>query len=473
MRNPFEKEPKTDIGLDMTPRRIVIKNGSGRLSDPHLLDEMLKSGRRPHTYGEQKAPVAKAPTTQRPARIPRTKPKKNEPAASKRISMPKGSPRRCIVKVDIRGYASSADKRDGSKTGNRRLLNHRLDPFKSSGAIRIGSKMAYIAREEAIDGELFSFVDGKIMGWDKAEATTRFGDDPTVSIVISPEDQNADLIELTRRFMEDVYRSNTSEAPSFWVAGIHGNTNHRHVHVVVSCRGMYGGNSKLYTNCIYNGRLHRDTERLLNDMMGLRGWAEEAEIMRRKQNRRKFTATDEEMFQAVRKRRNEAKKRGEPIREGLFVLKDIRSEGGDKANTQKKKNMCSRRLQELKGYGLVYKDDSCGQGEWIFAPEAEEKLRFAEFEEEFGLTQDDMKTMKMDGPFEKAYSGEILETVELDDGKTMLFMIRDKATGIIHLHRERVNEAWKHRIEGAENISFQNIKGGLMKLDSVYSLEKD
>lgn len=466
MRNPFEKERKTEIGLDMTPRRIVVRGGSGTLPDPHLLDEMLKSGRKPRQTFEGKPTSQRIPSSPRPPRIPRTKPEKADAPVSRRMKMPVGSPRRCIVKVDMRGYAPS----DKGKDGNKRLLGYRLDPFKSSSSVRTGSKMAYIGREEAIDGELFSYENGKLTGWDKTDASAMFGQDPTISIIISPEDQNVDLMELTRRFMEEVYRSNTSEAPSFWVAGIHGNTNHRHVHVVASCTGREGGNSKLYANCIYSGRLHRDTQRLLNDMMGPRGWAEEAEIMRRKQNRRKLTHTDEEMFRTVRNRRNEARKRGETVREGLFVLSDIKAAGGDKVNTQKKKSMCSRRLQELKGYGLAYKDETCGKGEWLFTPDAEEKLRLAEFEEEFGLTKEDLEEMKLDGPFEKAYTGEIMETVELDDGETMLFLIKDHDTGIIHLHRERVGEEMKHRIEGAENIAFRNIKDGLLRLDKVYTL---
>ena len=43
-------------------------------------------------------------------------------------------------------------------------------------------------------------------------------------------------------------------------------------------------------------------------------------------------------------------------------------------------------------------------------------------------------------------------------------------TGIIHLHRERVGEEMKHRIEGAENIAFRNIKDGLLRLERVYTL---
>ena len=158
MRNPFEKERKTDIGLDMTPRRIVVRGGSGKLSDPHLLDEMLKSGRKPRQTFESKPSPQKIPASPRPPRIPRTKPEKADAPVSRRMKMPVGSSRRCIVKVDMRGYSPS----ERGKEGNRRLLDHRLDPFKSSSSVGTGSKMAYIGRDEAIDGELFSYENGKL-----------------------------------------------------------------------------------------------------------------------------------------------------------------------------------------------------------------------------------------------------------------------------------------------------------------------
>lgn len=467
MRNPFEKERKTDIGLDMTPGHLVIRSGSGKLPDMF--------GGSPSRGGDRKAylpnPVVhpkKQPVT------PRVQ-KKNEGTkapVSGKVAAPKGGSRKCIVKADMRSYADSTP---GGKKGNARYISARLSPFMKNGGSTTWAKVSYIGRDEALDGTLFSYTDqGLLLGWEGKSAISEFGSDPTMTIILSPEDPGADLVELTRRFMEEVYRSNAKEQPRLWVAGIHGNTKHRHVHILVSCRGKKGGDARVSKSAVYGLRLKTGAERILTDMQGARSWAEEAEARRRANNRIRLTGEDSVMFRAIRMRERKDLKEGRPVRPGVLFLSDIKApprKDGDGKNGKKEdrektpekddgktrdrkfRSACSRRLQELKLLGLVSKE-GCAQGEWQFSPDAESTLRKAEFEEEFGLTPEDMETMHLDSPLDKGYQGEIMEYAETPDGRSMLFLIREKTPGgdIIHMHRETVTEDRKTRLESVQSV---------------------
>lgn len=476
MRNPFEKEFREKYGLNMTPGKLAIRGGTGKL--PDVLDDKGGGGGRRRRRGKTaKGQPAPAETKTEPsAKLPRlskTGGKSTVPKKSSRVTVPtNGSSRRCIVKVDMRNYAET---NEGGRLGNKKYIATRLEPFiKNTSSNSTGgnnwAKVAYIGRDEALDGQLFSYNEtGSLVGWDGETAKTAFGTDPTLTVILSPEDPGADLIELTRRFMEDTYRSNAPEPPRLWVAGIHGNTKHRHVHILVSCKGINGGDAKVSPSAIYRLRLKDGAEKILTQIQGHRGWAEEAEAQRRSRNRMRLTPEDTAMFRAVRAKERRDKKEGRPVRTGLLVLSEIKPPSAKKEKSSKSsktsekqkdvqekkfKASCSRRLQELKTFGLVGKD-GCGLGEWQFTPDAEDRLRIAEFEEEFGLTPEDIASMHLDKPFEKEYQGDIIEYAELQDGKTMLFLIREQVGEgqyLVHMHRETVKEDQKLRLEAAQTV---------------------
>ena len=295
MRNPFEKEFREKYGLNMTPGKLMIRNGSGKLPDIDILDDKGGGGgRRRRRIKTVKATGARPePDTEPNARLPRlskTGGRRTIPKKSPYVTVPSnGSARRCIVKVDMRNYAETTT---GGRLGNKKYIATRLEPFvKNTVANSTGgnnwAKVAYIGRDEALDGKLFSCSEtGSLVGWDGQTAIESFGTDPTLTVILSPEDPGADLIELTRRFMEDTYRSNAPEPPRLWVAGIHGNTKHRHVHILVSCKGVNGGDAKVSPSAIYRLRLKDGAEKILTEIQGHRGWAEEAEAQRR--NRKPF-----------------------------------------------------------------------------------------------------------------------------------------------------------------------------------------
>ena len=491
MRNPFEKEFREKYGLNMTPGKLMIRNGSGKLPDIDILDDKGGGGgRRRRRVKTVKATGARPePDTEPNARLPRlskTGGRRTVPKKSPYVTVPSnGSARRCIVKVDMRNYAETTT---GGRLGNKKYIATRLEPFvKNTVANSTGgnnwAKVAYIGRDEALDGKLFSCSEtGSLVGGDGQTAIESFGTDPTLTVILSPEDPGADLIELTRRFMEDTYRSNAPEPPRLWVAGIHGNTKHRHVHILVSCKGVNGGDAKVSPSAIYRLRLKDGAEKILTEIQGHRGWAEEAEAQRRNRNRMRLTTEDMAMFRAVRAKERRDKKEGLTVRPGLLVLNEIKApekkkdDGTPSKKTEKQTGVtekkfraaCSRRLQELKALGLVGKE-GCGLGEWQFTPDAEDRLRIAEFEEEFGLTPEDIASMHLDKPFEKEYQGDIIEYAELQDGKTMLFLIREQVGEgqyIVHMHRETVKEDQKLRLEAAETV---RLGKGLEVLQNIHA----
>lgn len=444
MRNPFDKEKKEEIGVNLTPKMVYVRQHIDKIRP---LDE---GGAMPRKHkGDNYNPQGVRPRVNLVFQEGKREGEEVKPFIPKPHSQ-QTYPRHCIVKVDLRGYKGSTI---GGSYGNKRLITTRLSPFNygrgASGTGSTGGKVAYIGREEALEGQLFTCYGDKIRGWETTkDATDEFKTDPTMTIILSPEDPGADLVELTKRFMEEVYRPNSKEAPRLWVAGIHGNTNHKHVHILISCKGVHGGDAQLEKKFVFSGGLQKATGEILTQMQGPRTWAEEAAAEKRKNNRKKWLREDQVIYTTAKDHMHDAGNEVENRNELMFRMSNI------EAGNKKLKASCSRRLYELKQWGLVKKGEK--RGTWILTLETENYLRSGEFAEAFALSEKDLESMKIDTPFDNPYSGEIMETVESNNGKMMYFMISETKPneGKIHLRKEAImKDDDRYHYERAEGVN--------------------
>lgn len=460
MDAPFKKNIKEEIGLDMTPRRLKKKHFTPQVKGLEELLKPAKSGKRSHGgahpeagFGEDEPGKAESVIRPRP---------KGQAAAMNRAGTPqlentaktgKGTgtekakkfvytaDRKCIVKIDFRGTHA------GRPTGRFSSASARLAPYlKETGGDVAGARVGYITREDALDGELFTSDGNTLRIYSGQEAGRMFGDDPTLTIILSPEDPGADLVELAKRFMKDIYSSHSPTEPCFWCAAVHGNTAHKHVHILVSAVGRDRvSDAVIDPKYVHSGRLQKDTSDILTEIQGRRSWQEVMKAERAKKNVLRMTTIDHDMLK-VSQRQSDGT--------SIFILSDL-----DKS----KKDKASRRLQTLKKAGFV---ESAGNndGTWIYKPGAVMQLTRSEFSDYFGLDEEEMKNSVMDYKATPDYDGVILESVRTDRS-TMLFMIRDEI-GKLHLRRERLQtEEDAERLAGYGRVSIRTVEDGFSRIE--------
>lgn len=462
MDAPFTKKKKSEIGVDMTPGYVQRKwqipqtplkpvdlmkgVGRGRRSAPRpgevsTPETAPKVNPMPRTAVSKPSVVPKAQNTNSQTPAKATKGKKFVYAAA----------RHCIVKVDYRNY----QKGKGANKGNTNLVSARLAPFmKKNGGTTVGAQVGYIRREEAMEGALFTVRGNSFIAYNGAEAIYLFGEDPTMTVILSPEDPGADLTELTKRFMKDIYNNHVEEPPRFWCAAVHGNTEHKHVHIILSTIGETGKDARLNYNYVHSGRLQTDVSEILTEIQGGRSWNETLKANKKKKNVVLLTSLDEVIFKHVEMQEDGT---------GKFLLKSLDEPGKENDGKKPKKDLkkyVENRLKKLKRAGFVYNTDD-RSGTWFFKPGTFAKLRRIDYAEIFGLTESEMNDMIIDSELTPAYAGTIIESAEKDKNN-MLFMIKDDE-GKIHLRREYVKETDdKERLKNLDAVTIGAFKKGYM-----------
>ena len=473
-----KKEIKEEIGLDMRAGKARRRRIMPESIDKNNKPISSSTPRRRGSLGWHKiTPKEDVADTVSPAlraaravsMMPKSKPEKESvpytkirrPAPPRATRATRNEKRPCIVKVD---------SRHSSKRGSKSLLSARLAPFMKQSGSATGARVGYIRREDAIDGMLFGTVGNEFVFYSGDEAIKNFGAGETETIIISPEDKGADLLELTRSFMRDIYPMHSDAMPRFWCAAIHGNTAHRHVHIITSTLGSDNKtNATLDYGYVHSGRLQSDVSTLLTLQQGYRTWYEINEAKRRKRMKLLSQSIDDDMLKNAKEQENGTK---------VFTLNSLES--------QVKKDKASRRLQVLKKAGFV--TNGASKGEWIFSADAEEKLKRLDYVDAFGFTEKDFDNLIIDTYRTPPYTGTIIETAvkggddmwdnRIENNKSeitkagkvketkgmMLFLIKDD-DGKLHLRREFINGVQdKKKKEAMTSVSAKGFKKGLEEL---------
>ena len=346
------------------------------------------------------------------------------------------------------------------------------------------NKIAYIARKEATiahkpfyeladeKNRVYTFDgSGKKVFVPQEKAIKKLGEDPVFRIILSPEDKNADLSELTRRFIKESFAPavGCNEHEVEYVAANHYNTEHPHVHIIISRRvpeRMKGKGRKKYLvfckDYLRKGKAQKDAGRILTDFMGLRT-REEAERINSLLIRAKtFTRIDREIHLL-----------NHPRKDGTFYLssRDIKEAG------KSDQSVIKARLQYLmNATGKVSYDSDkqvyVMQNDWnadLKRADAVEK-QYVTAEESAKLVFDEDKR-KLSG--NTIYKGKIKSFKFSDDDPNLIMFTIEDESGALHLLEEEIETDIEFEKLKDEQVSFGFINGArIPRLLNKKTLEK-
>ena len=326
------------------------------------------------------------------------------------ISKPSGGgSRRCSVSLSYSGRSSSG-------------LN----------AVKNAKKIGYISREDATKADLRPF-------WEEAtdetriytgsepnhpeyltneEAVNLIGDTPVFRVVLSPEEKGVDLSGLAVRFMEESFMPALGTYDVNWVAANHYNTEHPHVHILVSRIGNTEERPllKFPHSYLADGKMMKDARDIVTSMMGARTSDEERKLSMARTSRFAYTDTDRRIESRV-------KREG-----GLDVLTmEAMSHEAIKRRTEMR-----RRLSWLSANtGAVWFDKD--KDAWMLKPTWKDRLRIEENAEKLGIERKEKASAIVDGRETVPYSGTIRKAHTVDDNPDKgIFSIVDKE-GRVHI----------------------------------------
>jgi len=253
-------------------------------------------------------------------------------------------------------------------------------------------------------------------------AFMHIGADPLFSIIISPEDSGCDLYAVSERIAKDIIKKTGAKTLN-WVAANHHNTDHDHIHLLIS-RQNDKELARLPKEYVRRG-LRKNCNEILTDLMGPRQWEEELRCNRKIATRTGFGEIDKKIL--------------------AFAKFDQEHPGTIprwRVDNQKDKHttaLMSERLNSYVKWNLA--TYSPNDYAWTIGKGIEKKLRILEFAESLQAQPEEIKDAIIDKR-NTSYIGEILKLVRPDeDMPRVLMMIKDEK-GRIHLREDEINEEY-------------------------------
>jgi hypothetical protein len=204
-------------------------------------------------------------------------------------------------------------------------------PNKTKGQWRAHGR--YLERDSAIgENAPFNQAETKIDLQERLAAWQSAGDRRMFKLILSPEfGERLDLPELTREFMKRM--EDRTATPLEWVAVVHNNTEHPHLHIAV--RGVAGGQELRLDRDLVRTGLREEAERLCTLALGYRTEQDVLESQRREVGFTRATSLDRQI-----------QKRATPVASG-----DLRVElpQGNREFFQ----LMASRMAALSGMGLA------------------------------------------------------------------------------------------------------------------------
>ena len=197
-------------------------------------------------------------------------------------------------------------------------------------------------------------IGGTLAGWQRAKDPRLF------KLIISPEfGERMDLVAHTQALMEGMGKDLGKQLD--WVAVVHQNTDHPHVHVALRGISKDGQEIKLAREYIQIG-IRLRAEDLATAQLGIRTEADIAEAHRREVIQRRFTPLD----------RNIAKQQLPNAKGQDFPARANPAAPGLKQYQRQQEQFVANRLRALAAMGLATEN---GPGEWLVRGNFAEVLR--------------------------------------------------------------------------------------------------
>lgn len=168
-------------------------------------------------------------------------------------------------------------------------------------------RIAYISREQAAVDYAPDEIDTKYPIYSengpltREEAIQAMGNDRAISIIISPEDDVYDLSLLGVRFMKESLLPALSDKPRFYCFSCHYNTEHPHIHILMSVEKGKGSKDMKGTVSVperyYKGaKAKSDLSKIMVNMAGNRNKVEEMKSIGKKIQAKRIGILDSEII---------------------------------------------------------------------------------------------------------------------------------------------------------------------------------
>lgn len=270
------------------------------------------------------------------------------------------------------------------------------------------------------------------------EAAKMLGDKGLFRIILSPEDPDVDLAQYARRFMDESFSKAIGGRGARWVAANHFNTDHPHVHILVSripdrrmekapCHVDEDGLLCYRRSYVTNGTVNRDAGRILTSMLGYRTPKENMEAMNREAGQQRRLPIDDTIAKLLIRSR----------KSGNYVLKyDVLNSIPSRElarQIKKRANYLSRHSNAVKWWR--------NRG-WFFLSSWQSILDKEELVRDLDTGGRTVREISFDDMGEEkagAYEGEVVDySIDPEDPYTVVFSIRDDE-GRIHVMKEKVS----------------------------------
>jgi hypothetical protein len=164
-------------------------------------------------------------------------------------------------------------------------------PNKTKGQWRAHGR--YLERDSAIgENAPFNQAETSVDLQERLAAWQSAGDRRMFKLILSPEfGDRLDLTQLTREFMKRM--EERTGAPLEWVAVVHNNTEHPHVHIAI--RGVAGGQELRLDRDLIRTGLREEAERLCTLALGYRTEQDVLEAQRREVGFTRATSLDRQI----------------------------------------------------------------------------------------------------------------------------------------------------------------------------------
>lgn len=281
---------------------------------------------------------------------------------------------------------------------------------------------------------------GGMVRLDDQEAANLIGSGSCFRIILSPQDPGADLNLLAAKFMSESFfsRKGIGDETFRWVADNHYNTDHPHVHILVSRVNPKTGELYHFPKSYARRNARTDAGRILTDIMGPRSERDVRQIVNSDIERDGFSLVDQEIWAGSRKDGG-----------SKFIPDSKLDDGGSSRRVMKRRlNYLASRKDK---YGPIVKKTDGG---YMLSMEYKTKLQ-----EDFLRKLFHRPDAVVDPPGSPSFEGKVIDVMDDSEREGILYLAVEDKEGKIHLLEDRINEDMMDDLMQAE-VRIKDIGNG-------------
>ncbi len=318
--------------------------------------------------------------------------------------------------------------------GSNRSCTVKMSFSRAASAVTNQNKLNYMGRPEATlelkptyelsraGNTHYTFNEtGGMIRLDDQEAANLIGSGSCFRIILSPQDPGADLNLLAAKFMSESFfsRKGIGDETFRWVADNHYNTDHPHVHILVSRVNPKTGDLYHFPKSYAKRNARTDAARILTDIMGPRSEREVRQVVNSYIERDGFSLIDQEIWTGSRKDGG-----------GKFIP-ELRLDDGVTS-----KRLMKRRLNYLASrrdrYGAIVEK---AEGGYRLSMEYKTRLQ-----EDFLRKLFHRPDAIVDPPGSPAFEGKVVDVMDDSEREGILYLAVEDKEGRVHLLEDRISE---------------------------------